>query len=39
MPIGKFPQIEDADRIPRSAEEMNKEAAFFKKQMELLEDE
>jgi bis(5'-adenosyl)-triphosphatase len=38
-PIGKFPQIEDADRKPRSAEEMNKEAAFFRKQMKLQEDE
>jgi len=38
-PIGEFPRIEDADRKRRSAEEMNKEAAFFRKQMELLEDE
>lgn len=38
-PTGKFPKIEDADRKPRSAEELNKEAAFFRKQMELLEDE
>jgi bis(5'-adenosyl)-triphosphatase len=35
---GKFPVIEDAARMPRSAEEMNKEAAFFKEQMELVED-
>ncbi|KAF8859103.1 HIT-like protein [Acephala macrosclerotiorum] len=36
-PIGKFPRIEDADRKPRSADDMNKEAAFFREQMELVE--
>ncbi|CZR62267.1 related to bis(5`-nucleosyl)-tetraphosphatase (asymmetrical) [Phialocephala subalpina] len=36
-PIGKFPKIEDADRKPRSADDMNKEAAFLREQMELVE--
>lgn len=35
--IGKFPQIKDADRKPRSAEDMNKQAAFFREQMALVE--
>jgi bis(5'-adenosyl)-triphosphatase len=30
---GHFPKIEDADRKPRSAEEMAKEAQFFREQM------
>jgi bis(5'-adenosyl)-triphosphatase len=33
---GKFPKIEDADRIPRSVEDMNKEAEFYREQMELV---
>lgn len=37
VPIGKFPKIEDADRHPRSPDVMNKEAAFFREQMELVE--
>ncbi len=36
--MGKFPQIEDADRKPRSEEVMKKEAAFFREQMSLVED-
>jgi bis(5'-adenosyl)-triphosphatase len=36
--MGKFPQIEDANRKPRSAEVMNKEAIFFREQMSLVED-
>jgi bis(5'-adenosyl)-triphosphatase len=36
-PIGKFPRIEDEDRKPRSKEDMNKEAVFFKEQMELVD--
>lgn len=35
--VGKFPKIEDADRKPRSSDEMNKEAVFFRHQMELVE--
>jgi bis(5'-adenosyl)-triphosphatase len=35
--VGKFPKIEDVDRKPRSAEDMRKEAAFYKEQMELLD--
>jgi bis(5'-adenosyl)-triphosphatase len=35
--IGKFRKIEDAERRPRSAEEMNKEAAFYREQMDLVE--
>ncbi|KAI9054970.1 hypothetical protein LZ554_002113 [Drepanopeziza brunnea f. sp. 'monogermtubi'] len=35
--VGKFPVIEDADRHPRSTEEMQKEAAFFREQMNLLD--
>lgn len=34
---GHFPKIEDAARKPRTAEEMAKEAAFFREQMEVLE--
>jgi len=30
---GKFPQVKDEDRMPRSREEMNKEAAFYREQM------
>ncbi len=37
IPIGKFPQIEDSDRKPRSTDDMNQEAAFLRKQMELVE--
>ncbi|OWP05554.1 hypothetical protein B2J93_7898 [Marssonina coronariae] len=33
--VGKFPHVEDADRKPRSKEEMREEAAFFEKQMAL----
>lgn len=33
---GKFPKIEDADRKARSAQEMHREAAFFKAQMKAL---
>jgi bis(5'-adenosyl)-triphosphatase len=36
--IGKFPQIDDADRHPRSPEEMNKQAVFFREQMALIEE-
>ena len=36
---GKFPRIEDADRKPRSAEDMNKQAASFREQMALVEAE
>ena len=36
---GKFPKIEDADRKPRSAEDMSKEAAFYREQMTLVEKE
>lgn len=35
--VGRFPHIEEEDRNPRSAEDMNKEAAFFREQMELVE--
>jgi bis(5'-adenosyl)-triphosphatase len=35
---GKFPKVEDADRKPRSAEDMNKEAAFYRQQMSMVED-
>lgn len=31
--IGKFPAIEVGERKPRTKEEMNKEASFFKEQM------
>lgn len=37
VPIGKFPKIEDADRKPRSPDDMNKEAAFYREQMKLME--
>jgi len=33
---GKFPKIADEDRLPREKEEMNREARFFREQMELL---
>ena len=36
---GKFPKVEEADRKPRSAEEMIKEAAFYREQMMLIENE
>jgi bis(5'-adenosyl)-triphosphatase len=36
---GKFPRIEDADRKPRSAEDMNKQAALFRDQMALVDTE
>lgn len=32
--IGKFPKIEEENRKPRSKEEMDKEAEFFRQQME-----
>lgn len=35
--VGKFPKIEDADRLPRAPEVMNKEATFFREQMDLIE--
>lgn len=35
--MGKFPIIEDSSRKPRSDEEMNKEAAFFREQMALID--
>jgi bis(5'-adenosyl)-triphosphatase len=35
--MGKFPKIEDESRKPRSDEEMNKEAAFFREQMALVD--
>jgi len=35
-PTGKFPKIEDADRKPRSKEEMKIEAALFRKHIELV---
>jgi len=35
--IGKFPKIEDVDRKPRSAEDMNAEAGFYREQMELVD--
>ncbi|KAG9241506.1 putative Bis-tetraphosphatase [Calycina marina] len=34
---GKFPVIEDEDRIPRSKEDMNREAEFYREQMALLD--
>lgn len=36
--VGKFPKIEDADRKPRTTEEMNEEAAFFREQMSFVVD-
>lgn len=36
---GTLPKIEDSDRKPRSAEDMQKEAAFFREQMALVEAE
>lgn len=36
---GKFPRIEDAERKPRTKEDMNKEAAFFREQMALMDFE
>lgn len=36
---GQMPRIEDADRKPRSAEEMNKETALFRDQMALVDAE
>ncbi|KAA8571877.1 hypothetical protein EYC84_001831 [Monilinia fructicola] len=33
---GKFPKVDDEDRLPRSAEEMNQEAALFREQMRKL---
>jgi bis(5'-adenosyl)-triphosphatase len=35
----KFPKIEEAERKPRSAEEMNREAAFYREQMTLVGNE
>lgn len=35
---GQFPKIEDADRKPRSAEDMAKEAQFFRVQMSTLKE-
>lgn len=34
---GRFPRIEDAYRMPRSAVEMREEADFYRAQMELLD--
>lgn len=34
---GKFPVIADEDRLPRSKEEMKKEADYFREQMDLLD--
>jgi bis(5'-adenosyl)-triphosphatase len=34
---GKFPKIEDADRRPRSTEDMNEEAALFRSLMDALD--
>lgn len=36
--VGIFPQIEDADRKPRSPEDMKKQAVFFREQMALIKD-
>ncbi|TEY53024.1 hypothetical protein BOTCAL_0251g00150 [Botryotinia calthae] len=33
---GKFPRVDDEDRLPRSAEVMNQEAALFREQMQKL---
>ncbi|KAF7956759.1 hypothetical protein EAE96_004086 [Botrytis aclada] len=33
---GKFPKVDEADRLPRSAEVMNQEAALFREQMQKL---
>ena len=35
--MGKFPKIEDVDRKPRSAEDMNKEAGIYREQMGLVD--
>lgn len=35
--VGKFPKIEEEDRKPRGKEEMNKEAKFYREQMELVD--
>jgi bis(5'-adenosyl)-triphosphatase len=35
---GKFPKIEDADRSPRSKEEMEKEAHYFREQMKVIDE-
>jgi len=37
--LGKFPKVEDADRKPRSAKDMKKEADFLRNQMALAEKE
>ncbi|KAF7872354.1 hypothetical protein EAF04_003276 [Stromatinia cepivora] len=34
--MGKFPKVDDEDRMPRSMEEMNQEAALFREQMQKL---
>ncbi|KAL5316836.1 hypothetical protein ACEPPN_015887 [Leptodophora sp. 'Broadleaf-Isolate-01'] len=36
-PVGKFPQLKDEDRHPRTKEEMKKEADFFREQMALVD--
>jgi len=33
---GKFPRVDDEERLPRSTEEMNHEAALFREQMKKL---
>lgn len=38
VPGGKFPRIEDADREPRSVEEMKVEAAEFRERMRELDE-
>lgn len=38
-PGGAFPRIEDADRLPRSMEEMEAEAAVFKEVLREMEEE
>lgn len=37
-PGGHFPKIEDADRKPRSAEEMNEEAGLYRVQMKRIDE-
>jgi bis(5'-adenosyl)-triphosphatase len=34
---GRFPRIEDSQRKPRSAEDMNKEAASYKEHMKMVD--
>lgn len=37
VPVGKFPRVEDEDRVPRSKECMVEEARWFKEQMALVD--